>query len=254
MSDLHLEHLPENSALPHIVPDPDSLADRNILLLAGDIGDPMTDRFWKFIRQVCNAFYRVFFVCGNHEFYHHSIQDVYAHLRERTSYFSLWNFVVCNNSSITLDDRLTILGTTLWSEVPEEAAEAVLSHLNDYRLIKDFQGGLEGVKEQNIIHQTHRAFLEEQLQSIPSHHKVIVLTHHAPQCNLTSHPRFNGNITNCAFSTDLLSLIEKADIWVYGHTHYNYKRHKKLKSNQCGYNHENPVPFFKWDASFTVVN
>ncbi len=251
MSDLHLEHLKSHESLPKIIPKEQSSI-KNILLLAGDIGDPMTERFWKFIQQVCEQFFRVFFVCGNHEFYGHGIEEVYITLREQTFYRSLWNFIVCNNRAITIDDRITLLGTTLWSEVPDEASESVLNHLNDYRLITDFKGGLKGLQEQNRLHNSHKAFLIEQLQNIPDNHKVIVMTHHAPLMEYTSHPKFNGNVTNCAFSSALQSLVDKADIWVYGHTHYNYKSHKKLKSNQCGYNHANPVQFFKWDAHFTI--
>ena len=48
--------------------------------------------------------------------------------------------------------------------------------------------------------------------------KTIVVTHHAPH-PLSIHPRFAGNPVNPGFVSDLGPLLDRADLWLHGHTH-----------------------------------
>ena len=67
LSDLHLEiDRGEGPDYEHfsIIPKADNLA------LLGDVGTLNEDRLFRFLKQQTSQFRRVFYVLGNHEFYH----------------------------------------------------------------------------------------------------------------------------------------------------------------------------------------
>jgi len=97
-------------------------------------------------------------------------------------------------------------------------------------------------------------FIQQTLEEY-KHCKKVVITHHTPLMDGTSHPRFNGSSASHAFSTDLRNIVENVDYWICGHTHHcatlNYKN-AQILLNCKGYNNEqenyNPSAFI--DISF----
>ena len=71
---------------------------------------------------------------------------------------------------------------------------------------------------------------------------VVVLSHHAPLKEKTSHPQYTNEITNTAFATDLSHLMNKPIIlWCFGHTHWacDFEFNKvRVVSNPVGYPEE----------------
>jgi len=66
------------------------------------------------------------------------------------------------------------------------------------------------------------------------------VTHHGPSI-LCKHKYYGHSELSGAFYSDLPNMIEKADLWVYGHTHSNLDimiKNTRLISNQRGYPHE----------------
>lgn len=88
--------------------------------------------------------------------------------------------------------------------------------------------------------------------------RVVVITHHAPTTQGTSHPMFTGSPYTCGFSSDVMSKVTAAgrvELWVFGHTHFSVDRVEacgtRLVSNQIGYKGEEEMAHFR--PGFTVT-
>jgi predicted phosphohydrolase len=253
-SDLHIEHQPYGT-VPTIIPIPDEKVDyepednlpiffvKN-LILAGDIGDPLTDEYWEFLKTVNDTFDNVFLICGNHEYYNTSIDYVNRLIQANISFYELKNVHFLNNSSFMLDSSIKVVGSTMWSFIPEDNKKDVENYLNDYRLIQDFN-----TDKCNQLHKEAVNYIENELSKSK---KNVVITHHAPTFENSSNPIYKNQPTTCAFASSLEHLVDKASFWVYGHTHFNGGNNKKLKSNQLGYNWSRPARGFHPEKHFVM--
>jgi len=111
----------------------------------------------------------------------------------------------------------------LWSDVPEERKKAVGQGLNDYNLIEVKEGEKKRrikVDDTNQWHKDELQWLKDEIAKAKvNNERVVVMTHHAPWMKGTSDPQFDESPINCAFSTDLSSLIDKpVTAWIFGHT------------------------------------
>lgn len=212
LSDIHTEFYPNNDYpfIPVINREPDT---KYNLLCAGDIGLVTQPEYWRFISRVCDVFDHVYVVHGNHEYYEAPVGIKFSkYYNSYVAKCEIQNLTVLDNTRVELEDCV-ILGTTLWSHVPRKAHSIVTQTMTDYRKIRGFS-----VEQNNDLHAKAVKFLEEHLTQ-PSDKPIVVVTHHAPSFHDTSAPEFTGRWTNYAFATDLTSLVSKANIWIYGHTH-----------------------------------
>lgn len=130
------------------------------------------------------------------------------------------------------ESQVRVLGTTLWSHVPDDNKVAVSRSLNDYgmiRLATDDSGTKTrklSVDDTNAWFQDEATWLRSQISAASAaQEKVIVITHHAPLTEGTSDPKFDGSECNCAFSSDLQSLLgPPVNAWVFGHTVRHFDR------------------------------
>lgn len=206
LSDLHLEY---KSIVPKIKPVGTYLA------LLGDIGNPYHCNYRDFLTQVSYKFEKVFVIPGNHEYWNHDNMDATINqIVKITSRFP--NLYLLNNDSYQLDD-ITILGTTLWSEIG-------LSNQSQYNKRGDHANILYRdqkitVKDINKIHNKAVAWLE---QEIPKSKKTIVLTHHLPSYQLII-PKYRGvryEMIHDRFASHLDYLIQPSIVaWLSGHSH-----------------------------------
>lgn len=209
-SDLHLEHIARKTPEARLV-EPAPGAD--LLVLAGDIHNGI-----RGAEAFANWPVPVVYVAGNHEFYDHDWESTRHDLR-----------AACAGTPVTFldNDRIEfegtrILGCTLWTDFrlgernQAEAMEVVERALVDYRVIRTTTGLLRA-HQALADHEASRAWLENELAQ-PFDGKTIVVTHHAPH-PLSIHPRFAGNPVNPGFVSDLGPLLDRADLWLHGHTH-----------------------------------
>ncbi len=200
VSDLHLERADGKGHAPGcVVPKAPYLA------LLGDIGDPFSVAYEKFIEQQSRAFEGVFVVLGNHEYFH-NFMDPLARARSVASKFP--NVHVLEKDSVAVDG-MRVLGTTLWSAVERDC----FAHTSDSRCIP-------GWTHERVVseHRASVAWLETQLATaVPT----VVLTHHAPSVGYTSSPAFRGSALQSVFATDLTHLLKRPVVaWFHGHTHW----------------------------------
>jgi len=157
--------------------------------------------------------------------------------------------------------NIRILGTPLWTHVPEHAKIQVQNRLSDYSKIqirgdgaqfsepsekgkeKETPGLLRHlrVEDTNQWHKNELEWLKSEIQkSREKNEKMIIFTHHSPIFgNGCSNPEMWEDETNFAFSTDLMDMM-KEDIllWAYGHTHWFHDMHfsgTRVLSNPHGY-------------------
>jgi hypothetical protein len=247
------------------------------LALLGDIGCPgggsvaVEELYREFIHEMSNCFEAVLVVAGNHEYYV-STHPEYIQSQSEIQPFVLDRTVtsikkkieaICSEKpnvffldkkSIEIEGVLFI-GATLWSSIPDENAANVEQSMNDYRLVylPTEEGKSEDgwkfrkvrVKDTLSWHHEEVEFIfSEILRAKEMGKKAVVLTHHTPLMTGTSHPKYDGDPMNCAFSTDLSALL-KSDMcqstlthWCFGHTHYNGFQtvgNIQLITNQRGY-------------------
>lgn len=240
LSDIHLEFYKEYPGLAHFISDQQAA---DCLCLCGDIGDPHSPHYKRFLAECASAPYTyVFIIAGNHEFYHCHMQRVHHHLRELCKEVGNGKLIYMNNTGFDLQGtNIRIFGTTLWSKITAEQALDVRCFLPDFRFIKEWD-----IDEYNAKHRKSLKRINVELATLPAGKRLVVMSHHAPSL-LCGDPVHADSPISSAFKTDLYDLIasntHKIAVWMYGHDHYNMMFHIKgtvLVSNQAGYPGEAP--------------
>lgn len=245
-SDLHLEML-RNYQLP--------VTDSDVIALGGDISTGLRGiEFAIHQSELHNK--NIIYICGNHEFYYHDYHSLIKEMRELSDKHPRVHFLE-RDELIMGDTRF--LGTILWtdflgngSQTQEDNMNAVSVGLNDFRLISNGNNNFT-VEDSLQEHLKSRQWLEAKLDE-PFSGKTVVLSHHAPSL-LCQHPQFPYSEISTGFLSSLDSLVSKADIWLFGHSHANLDTKIgdcRLLANQAGYPHEDVIPPFRSDLVIEI--
>ena len=206
ISDLHLESHNNRMFFEKYPVQPCA----DYLVLAGDI-IPLNqiDQINFFLDHISQAFTKVFWIPGNHEFYgsdYQSFQSCNIPIRE--------NVFLTNNQSVILEEY-ELICSTLWSNLDLNKRWFLQYHINDFRYIK-YQEDYIDALDYNAFHIDALRFLEHKLQTTnPS--KTIVVTHHCPvMLSIPEQENFSS-----VYGSSLEELIIKYQplYWIYGHTH-----------------------------------
>lgn len=217
------------------------------LILAGDIGRLVDyDEYRSFLQKQTDRYKLVFLILGNHEFYDGTFAEGLEKARQLTQEPSLnGRLVVCHQKRYDIPDScITILGCTLWSNVPHQSRDVVQSKVKDFQKIKDWS-----IDDHNACHDSDLSWLLKEINSIHETNKkggkwskkqtILVVTHHAPLLQRTSSPQHSQNPWSVAFGTDILPQTQAGvQAWVFGHTHYSTDFREgpvRVVSNQRGY-------------------
>ena len=208
-SDLHLEFIkPQNikQFLTQISPGNDE-----ILVLAGDIGNPYHISYDMFMIYISENFKKTFVIAGNHEYYNmtYNMDETNIFLNKYFQKFDNISFLH-DNYEYYLD--YCFIGTTLWTKITNP-----VNKINDVNCIPNFNYLVCNQLNKNCIE-----FLEKTLNN---NNNCIVITHHLPSKKLINEKYNTPNMIqyNQWFYSDLDNLIEmkkdKIKCWIYGHTH-----------------------------------
>ncbi|KAG8159763.1 hypothetical protein KVR01_010400 [Diaporthe batatas] len=253
LSDLHLE-TPKAYDVYEIKPRAPHLA------LLGDIGCVSDPGYLDFLTAQLAQFRTVFHVLGNHEPYGSS----WGAARQTLRGFQEQNrrdrarqppaegsdgmpgeYVLLDRGEFHLPGHnLTILGCTLFSDVPAASRDDIGLGLNDF-----FRIGGWTVEQHVEAHRRDAAWLDGRVAAIAREHpgrRVAVLTHHSPTVDARAvSPRHAASKLQPGFATDLRGRgcwgAGNVVFWAFGHTHYNFARFrdeatgKEVYSNQRGY-------------------
>jgi len=230
-SDLHLE-FPENSTFIKANP---IVPKGEVLILAGDIipFHSLGKADWFFDR-VSNDFEQVYWIPGNHEYYHSDVNDWKGTFQK----YIRDNVMLLNNTAIDLDG-VKLVFSTLWSKISEQNKWQIRELVNDFRLIKE-SGHPLSVDQFNRMHEEAKTFMASRFNI--KDRPTVVVTHHVP--TFMKYPtEYAGSLINEAFVTELDEMIisSQVDYWIYGHHHVNVPEFTqgktRLLTNQLGYVH-----------------
>ncbi len=199
---------------------PEHEDDKNtIVLLAGDIHVGTNAVEW--IEYIAGRYKAVCYILGNHEFYHHSFEDLPGEVEDLLDDTCPDNVYFLNNGSETIEGT-RVIGTTLWSDFngfDRKSMATAEYQMNDFELIRNKYGSLKPLDivdefEENI------AFLHSELSKQHSG-PTVVMTHHLPSFEFISEEFRHLKDLNGAYASDLSDIYTKYDIdlWVFGHSH-----------------------------------
>ena len=225
ISDLHLETYPSYTAYKH------TLTDASYLALLGDIGHVASADFEKLIELFLDHYAIVFYLLGNHdpkglsmEGAKKRVRALEARLASKTRERTVGRFVFLEKTRVDLDSRISVLGCTLFSHVPEAAKPLVESRMIEFR-----ETAVWTVGQHNAAHAEDVAWLNGETakeETEEPQRSVVILTHHCPSRDpRASDPKHRNSDMMPAFSADLSG--EKCwnspcvRIWSWGHTHWN---------------------------------
>lgn len=219
LSDLHLEFGNYNLTFNQ---------DADVVILAGDIGNPYDDSYIKLLRKCSLVHEHVIVIAGNHEYYtNKSIKEVEEQIHD----------LVDDNIHFLQMDTFTyqhvkFVGCTLWGKVTDKT---LYKYINDYKYIP--------INEYIETHEKHKAWLINQINNIKENQKTVIITHHLPS-TLLIHEEYKDSPLNCFYACDIIndiSDINNVDVWCYGHTHHSNHQVINNTSFHCnpkGYPHE----------------
>ena len=204
ISDIHLEFMKDNLVNTFI----NSIKPcANILILAGDIGNPYQQRYKTLLEYVNNKFKKIFIIAGNHEYYSNRVENTKDTIKKICKNYENVSFL---DNSYEEYDGYRFIGTTQWTEIRNP-----LYTINDINKINDLT-----IEKYNNLFYEAKEFLEKSV--VPN---SIIITHHLPMNDLTD-PKYKVGFMakyNQWFNANLDTFIEKhnEDIkaWFYGHTH-----------------------------------
>jgi len=229
-SDLHLE-FPDNYKF---IKEHPIKSEGDILILAGDIVPfARIYEFDDFFDDVSSKFKFVYWIPGNHEYYHYDISVKGISFNEQ-----IRNNVFLVNNVAVIHDDIKFLFTTLWSNITPDNQWNIRSRISDFRVINNKSNTLS-VNYYNFLHKKSVEFLNEEIENTEKN-KVVVVSHHVPTFN--NYPeKYKGSNINQAFTVEMFDFIEQSniDFWIYGHHHINVDEFEingtKLLTNQLGY-------------------
>jgi predicted phosphohydrolase len=224
-SDLHIEVDRGNGNDPWVPPVLETDKD-TVLILAGDIDSKA--RITQYAESLADRFRYVLFVPGNHEYYGSYIDKDFSS--------DIDNVIWLNNTKIEIDDVI-FFGATLWTDFNDGSYCSISEwhrYMSDAREIRG-KGGKQKITPQDITkeHKYTIECIKEEITNKPADKKLCVITHHSPSFS-NEEAKFIGGKGSGYFHSNLDYLVQEADKWIFGHTHYNIRRHG-MHSNQRGY-------------------
>lgn len=218
--DVHGRRGHETISAAYALPDPQP--EHDVVVLAGDVGeDPV-----KSIRWIAAAGFTkpVVFVCGNHEWYRHTIdRDLEKARAEAAKHPGIH---LLQNDTVVIDG-VRFVGAGLWTDyklMREDqqwaAMQAADSSMNDHRFIRVARKGYSRFTPADALteHMVSVVYIQTMLDT-PFDGPTVVVTHHAPSIK-SVHDRHWGDILNAAYASHLDHLVDRCTLWVHGHMHH----------------------------------
>ena len=219
-SDLHTEflHPIDHIKLFNKLPEADTI------VVAGDL----TTKKWlkSNIQQLCDKYNHVIFVCGNHEFYGSSFEEVIDILLS----VRRDNFHWLDNSEVTIEGQ-HFVGGTLWFDDHDNLNVLYEKYMNDFFYIKDFRKNVYEKNKESLF------YCKEKIRE-----DSLVITQHLPSWK-SVHVNYKYDNLNRFFVCDIENIIHarQPKFWCHGHSHNqcDYMIDKtRVLCNPYGYMHE----------------
>lgn len=214
------------------------------LFLAGDIANNKKSLNHFLTRCITEGEWEnIFFVPGNHEYYG-KVKPLPFGIESYKS-VEIDNVYCLHHNRIVLPE-MTVCGATLWTHPTNE----VYMNMNDRCHIRGAKGKVS-LEEIITMHVQDKNYLNNCLD-LPdetfddlTRKPILCMTHHAPGKFLEN----NISIYSSGYYANCEDLLEKADYWLYGHTHEPVNtvfNDCKIYCNPLGYPNELKEPNFNF--------
>lgn len=233
ISDVHVDHYDDPWTAIDQLCESVEFFDCDWLLIAGDLAGigNVSEYLVYMAGRLGERGIKIFFTCGNHEFYGYHINDIHNFTRKSTPD----NLFVMNRRSYIEDDIL-LIGAPGWIDgswynVYYNNARLYKDEYNDFRLIAGYtKNGLE-------CGRADYRYIDKMLSERAS--KKIVMTHFLPSPECIEHKYIGDRINHC-YANNWSDLFHKhnIDAWIYGHSHAkmtSFFEDTELKTNGIGY-------------------
>jgi predicted phosphodiesterase len=234
LSDLHLELWREHA--PRIAP---AVSKPDVVVLAGDINIGA-----KAVPWASETFQGlpVLYVHGNHELYGKNLEDAQSEIMAACQAAGNVHFLNCVEFQV---GQIRFLGATLWTDFRlfgdderqacMREAEAVMT---DYKRIRLAQKGYRKLRAADTaqFHSVQKSWLRQKLDE-QFDGQTVVITHMAPTMKSVS-DEYSHALASAAYASRLDDMVEKANLWIHGHTHSSADYHIgkcRVVCNPCGY-------------------
>jgi Icc-related predicted phosphoesterase len=153
----------------------------DVILLGGDIGE--AESVIQFLTEIERGLgIPIFFVLGNHDFYHGSIAEVRETVARRVAE-SRWLRWLPTSGVVSLTDNTALVGHDSWADgrLGDFFGSDVM--MNDYALIAELTGlsWTERYAKLNALGDEAAEFLEDRVaEALSQRRHVVVLTHVPP--------------------------------------------------------------------------
>lgn len=226
LSDLHLE-------FSDFLTSADIEAD--VIVLPGDIDGGARGILWA--RETWPD-KPIVYVAGNHEFYNRTHATVLKTLRAAAAETEV-HFL--DNEEVIING-VRFLGSTLWTDFKlfgngkqKQAMRDAQECMNDFRIISYKRRPFTAEDSIHLFNASVQ-FLRKALGA-PYPGSTVVVSHHLPSVNSVAE-HYSSDLLSAAFASNLDELVEKADLWIHGHTHesFDYRIGKcRVVCNPRGY-------------------
>ena len=256
LSDLHTEFDRNGAWFPPVT-------DADAVVLAGDIGLHTHGLEWAADQSSFDPKRATIYLLGNHEFYGAEYFGIRQQCRQKVAEYQSFgiNIFLLDDDVLVLDG-VRFIGSTLWTDYRlfgEQNAPFCMSEakrgMNDHKVIRYSDRGIpldqHALKDSFFLpqhcerlHRKSKAFLSAELAK-PFDGKTVVITHHLPS-RMSVATRFDTDLLSAAFASNLDNLVQKADLWIHGHTHdcFDYSLGKcRVICNPRGYPREHSNGF-----------
>ncbi|RMU19794.1 Metallophosphoesterase [Pseudomonas amygdali pv. lachrymans] len=222
LSDLH------NEFAPFLPPD---LA-LDLVILAGDVDVLTRGVVWANEAFSCPVIY----CCGNHEFYKGHLDRTLIKMKAAAAP----HVRVMENEAWTHGNVRFVVGTA-WTDFTSTgdvvaASMTCAQVMNDFKMIRT-DTNYRRLRPADLIakNKATREFFDREL-STPFAGKTVVVSHHCP-ISEAGGDEHDGHVS-AAYFNRWHDLVEKSDIWIFGHTHRSIDAmfgNCRVISNQRGY-------------------
>jgi len=202
----------------------------DVVLIAGDIAesDNIVEMLLALEREIQCPIY---FVLGNHDYYHGSIIDVRKRVIRTSNESSTLEYLT-NTGIVKLTDDTCLIGHDSWSDGRNGDYLNSEVMLNDYVMIEEFNGldKQSRLKKLNDLGDEAAGFFREKLsEALLNYQHIIILTHVPPfpeSCWHEGHlsddnflPHFSCKATGDIFIEMMRKYPDKNLTVLCGHTH-----------------------------------
>lgn len=193
-----------------------------ILVVAGDLGNPLSDDYHSFLKRHAKKFEHVFIVAGNHDYYNQHLTFCQSQNYIRQMVSSIDRCSLLENQSVKVYPDLTIAGCTLWTKV--DPKNAYSKFMYDHKMIKSQTTTQSSwsYDERNERHDSSMRWLDNLVKTTDTN--LLVITHHVPTARLISKSKLPDNVRQlmvgeCStiFGQDGKNNVSK--VWIFGHAH-----------------------------------